>query len=139
MSKDSVVKYTLRLNMNNKQHLEINQILLNINPDVYKSKNQFIVDAIEFYLENMGKENVVKKDSEDSSYVSHKEFEQLRTEMIEAAATSARNEVIKILGSVISGMQPVAFHEQTQKDQPTNSIENTQNDEVVNDLVTGWM
>ena len=28
MSKDSVVKYTLRLNMNNKQHLEINHILL---------------------------------------------------------------------------------------------------------------
>ena len=46
MSKDSVVKYTLRLNMNNKQHLEINHILLNINPDVYKSKNQFIVDAM---------------------------------------------------------------------------------------------
>ena len=56
MGKENLVCSTLRLNMNNQQHVKINQILCSIDKDVCKSKNQFIIDAIEFYIEYYGKD-----------------------------------------------------------------------------------
>ena len=45
MEKENLVYNSFRLNMNNPQHVKINNVLKNLNPKIFKSRNQFIADA----------------------------------------------------------------------------------------------
>lgn len=106
------VKTSVRLNMSNPQHVKINDVIQNLDPKIFKSKNQFIIDAIQFYIENYGKETFVikKKEKERAEYIRSEDIDDIKEEVIEAATNEARKEVIKLLGGVISGMnvgQPV--------------------------------
>ena len=38
------VKTSVRLNMSNPQHVKINDVIQNLDPKIFKSKNQFIID-----------------------------------------------------------------------------------------------
>ena len=106
------VKTSVRLNMSNPQHVKINDVIQNLDPKIFKSKNQFIIDAIQFYIDNYGKETFVikKKEKERAEYIRSADIEDIKAEVIEAAINEARKEVIRLLGGVISGMnvgQPV--------------------------------
>ena len=106
------VKTSVRLNMSNPQHVKINDVIQNLDPKIFKSKNQFIIDAIQFYIDNYGKETFVikKKEKERAEYIRSEDINDIKEEVIEAATNEARKEVIKLLGGVISGMnvgQPV--------------------------------
>ena len=106
------VKTSVRLNMSNPQHVKINDVIQNLDPKIFKSKNQFIIDAIQFYIDNYGKETFVikKKEKERAEYIRSEDIEDIKEEVIEAATNEARKEVIRLLGGVISGMnvgQPV--------------------------------
>ena len=110
------VKTSVRLNMSNPQHVKINDVIQNLDPKIFKSKNQFIIDAIQFYIDNYGKETFVikKKEKERAEYIRSEDIDDIKEEVIEAATNEARKEVIKLLGGVISGMnvgQPVIMHE----------------------------
>ena len=109
---DYEVKTTIRLNMHNPDHVLINNVIQNLDPKIFKSKNQFILDACKFYIDNYGSETFIakKKDNERAEYIRSADIEDIKTEVIEAAINEARKEVIKLLGGVISGMnvgQPV--------------------------------
>mgnify|MGYP003549827303 CR=1 FL=1 len=106
------VKTSVRLNMSNPQHVKINDVIQNLDPKIFKSKNQFIIDAIQFYVDNYGKETFVikKKEKERAEYIRSEDIDDIKEEVIEAATNEARKEVIRLLGGVISGMnvgQPV--------------------------------
>ena len=51
---DYEVKTTIRLNMHNPDHVLINNVIQNLDPKIFKSKNQFILDACKFYIDNYG-------------------------------------------------------------------------------------
>ena len=55
------VKTSVRLNMSNPQHVKINDVIQNLDPKIFKSKNQFIIDAIQFYIDNYGKETFLRE------------------------------------------------------------------------------
>lgn len=55
------VKTSVRLNMSNPQHVKINDVIQNLDPKIFKSKNQFIIDAIQFTLIIMERNFVIKK------------------------------------------------------------------------------
>ena len=138
MARENLVFNSLRLNMNNPQHVKINEILCSIDKDVCKSKNQFIIDAIEFYIDNFGKQVLVKEET-DTQYVTTDELEDIKKELMEAAMTEARREVIRILGTAVSGSrvtEPVARAETTAT---IEEPEEPQDDEVVSGLATSWM
>ena len=100
------VKTSVRLNMSNPQHVKINDVIQNLDPKIFKSKNQFIIDAIQFYIDNYGKETFVikKKEKERAEYIRSEDIDDIKEEVIEAATNEARKEVIKLLGGVISGI-----------------------------------
>lgn len=43
MKKEDVYQHPLRLSLNNPEHLKLHKQLLNVNKDIYKSKNDFMV------------------------------------------------------------------------------------------------
>lgn len=55
MSNDRTVKFTLRLNMLNPAHVNINKVLSELDMDIFKSKNQFFIDAATYYIEHFGR------------------------------------------------------------------------------------
>jgi|GEM_PF-6202384 len=47
MALENVKCYTLRLNLDNEQHRRVYEFMENLNPDIYKSKNQCLIDRID--------------------------------------------------------------------------------------------
>ena len=139
---DYEVKTTIRLNMHNPDHVLINNVIQNLDPKIFKSKNQFILDACKFYIDNYGSETFIakKKDNERAEYIRSADIEDIKTEVIEAAINEARKEVIKLLGGVISGMnvgQPVIM--QAANDEAQEPTEDVMDDADVAGLAMGWM
>ena len=136
------VKTSVRLNMSNPQHVKINDVIQNLDPKIFKSKNQFIIDAIQFYIDNYGKETFVikKKEKERAEYIRSEDIDDIKEEVIEAATNEARKEVIKLLGGVISGMnvgQPVIM--QAANSEAQELTEDVMDDADVAGLAMGWM
>lgn len=136
------VKTTIRLNMHNPDHVLINNVIQNLDPKIFKSKNQFILDACKFYIDNYGSETFIakKKDNERAEYIRSADIEDIKTEVIEAATNEARKEVIRLLGGVISGMnvgQPVIM--QAANSEAQEPTEDVMDDADVAGLAMGWM
>ena len=139
---DYEVKTTIRMNMNNPDHVLINNVIQNLDPKIFKSKNQFILEACKFYIDNYGKDTFIakKKEKERVEYIRSEDIEDIKAEVIEAATSEARKEVIRLLGGVISGMnvaQPIVRPVIEEKEEePDNDV---MNDEDVAGLAMGWM
>ena len=139
---DYEVKTTIRLNMYDPDHVLINNVIQNLDPKIFKSKNQFILDACKFYIDNYGSETFIakKKDNERAEYIRSADIEDIKTEVIEAAINEARKEVIRLLGGVISGMnvgQPVIM--QAANSEAQEPAEDVMDDADVAGLAMGWM
>lgn len=135
------VKTSVRLNMNNPQHVKINNVLQNLDPNIFKSKNQFIIDACQFYIDHYGEEQFMeKKERKTESFISVEDIDEIKAELIEVAMNEARKEVIKLLGGVISGMnvgQSVVRPSTYNKDEePTEDV---MDDADVAGLAMSWM
>lgn len=46
---DNLIYFTLRLNLDNPQHMKVGKVLKNLNPKKYKSVNKYMIDVIEYY------------------------------------------------------------------------------------------
>ena len=139
---DYEVKTTIRLNMHNPDHVLINNVIQNLDPKIFKSKNQFILDACKFYIDNYGSETFIakKKDNERAEYIRSEDIDDIKAEVIEAATNEARKEVIRLLGGVISGMnvgQPVIM--QAANSEAQEPAEDVMDDADVAGLAMGWM
>ena len=138
---DYEVKTTIRLNMHNPDHVLINNVIQNLDPKIFKSKNQFILDACKFYIDNYGSETFIakKKDNERAEYIRSADIEDIKAEVIEAAINEARKEVIRLLGGVISGMnvgQPVIM--QAANSEAQEPTEDVMDDADVAGLAMRW-
>ena len=139
---DYEVKTTIRLNMHNPDHVLINNVIQNLDPKIFKSKNQFILDACKFYIDNYGSETFIakKKDNERAEYIRSADIEDIKAEVIEVATNEARKEVIRLLGGVISGMnvgQPVIM--QAANSEAQEPTEDVMDDADVAGLAMRWM
>ena len=135
------VKTSVRLNMNNPQHVKINNVLQNLDSNIFKSKNQFIIDACQFYIDHYGEEQFMeKKERKRESFISVEDIDEIKAELIEVAMNEATKEVIKLLGGVISGMnvgQSVIRPSTYNKDEePTEDV---MDDADVAGLAMSWM
>lgn len=108
MSNDRTVKFTLRLNMLNPAHVIINKVLSEL--DIFKSKNQFFIDAATYYIEHYGREALTEpKEKKEPKFISVEEMaaieERIRQEAREEARQEANKEVMNMVGSMLAAMQ----------------------------------
>lgn len=96
MAMEHIVRHTCRFNVKNPQHKRINEVLANLNSDVCKSKSQFMIDAIEYYIDNFGKEAFVIVKKSQIDYVTREELERLEERIIREAVTAAKDEMLRI-------------------------------------------
>ena len=103
MALDHIIKQSCRFNIKNPQHRRVYDVLVNLDPEICKSKSQFLINAAEYYIDHFGKEAFTQARKDDSPYVTKSELKDIEERTVEAAVTEARNEVIRLLGGVISG------------------------------------
>lgn len=142
MALEHIIKHSCRFNIKNPQHKKVNDVLLNLSPDVCKSKSQFLINAAEYYIDHFGKEAFIENDRDDSPYVTKKELNIMEEKMTEAAVTEARNEVIRLLGGALSGMVGLSIVKQAEisENEPAEVKEEyREDDETVSDYALSYM
>ena len=138
MALDHIIKHSCRFNIKNPQHKKVNDVLVNLSPEVCKSKSQFLINAAEYYIDHFGKEAFIENSRDDSPYVTKSELKAIEERTIETAVTEARNEVIRLLGGALSGVINVA--PAPQKVEPkTEEPEEAEDDEAVLDYALSYM
>ena len=110
MAIDRTVKFTVRLNMLNPAHVTINKVLNELNLDIFKSKNQFFIDAATYYIENYGQEELTQpKKKKTLQYVSTEDMyaieQRIRQAAKEEARQEANKEVMTMVGSLLAAIQ----------------------------------
>lgn len=137
MAKDNLITTSFRLNMNNPKHVKINNVLKNLNPQIYKSRNQFLIDAAVFFIEHYGDENFMeRKENEEIHFVTREELEVIKKELFQTAMTEARREVIRLLGGVIAGAKVT---NQETNNNIAQGFSLQQDDEVISDYALKCM
>lgn len=54
MALDHIIKQSCRFNIKNPQHRKVNDVLVNLDPEICKSKSQFLINAAEYYIDHFG-------------------------------------------------------------------------------------
>lgn len=138
MALDHIIKHSCRFNIKNPQHKKVNDVLVNLSPEVCKSKSQFLINAAEYYIDHFGKEAFIESSRDDSPYVTKSELKAIEERTIETAVTEARNEVIRLLGGALSGVVNVAPAPQ-RVEPKTENPEEAEDDEAVLDYALSYM
>ena len=111
MARRHIMESTFRLNLLNPQHAKINEVIKGLNPKIYKSKNQFLIEACEFYIDHYGEDDIPSKEEKRyEQFVTRDEIEKIKKEIEYSAMSEARKEVISLLGGALAGVknsQPV--------------------------------
>lgn len=97
----NTVPVTFRLNLENEQHYRIFDMLEGVDLKVYKSKSQFIINALDEYGNKPQESN--KQEAETSTRVPVND-EKYRQEIKDMA----RDEILHMLGAVIAGRESVS-------------------------------
>ena len=94
----------------NPAHVNINKVLRELDMDIFKSKNQFFIDAATYYIEHFGREALIEpKEKKEPQFISTEEMavieERIRQEAREEARQEANKEVMSMVGSMLAAMQ----------------------------------
>lgn len=139
MGKGNIVYHNLRMNLDNEQHRRVHSVLAELNTDVHKSVNQFLIDAADSYISRLAG-NELTKESEQTGeclYVRREELEQIRREIKD----ELQREVIVTLGTALAGgkviQMPQTVPERAVAEQTDREIE-TEADETTLGLASSW-
>lgn len=136
MGNPDVASHSLRLNLRNEKHLRVEKALEQINPKIFKSLNEFMIDAIDFYIKYLDGENIAiraDKGLQDNQWATKEELE----EMKQVIEKNVREEVIQLLGMALSSQslqQREILSNETVKEIEEDGITDT----AAIDLVVGW-
>lgn len=137
--KENIVYHNMRMNLDNEQHRRVHRILSDLNTNVHKSVNQFLIDAADAYIRKLeGSEltNEEKPKSENCRYITREDLEKIRREIKE----ELQREMIIILGSALAGGRVIQMPEiKTEKNLPQNDAEEGINaDATTIGLASSW-
>lgn len=93
--------HTLRLSRRNPNHIRMHQILIDLDKSVYKSQNQFIVDAVEFYI-NALEEDVITnsgKQKRQENFATKEELQEVKESMRAEMITEVNKQILSVIGT----------------------------------------
>lgn len=101
-----------------------------LNPNVYKSKNQFVIEALEFYIQNFGNEQYMLE-NEPSPFITKVELKDILSKFREDILKESRKDIMGLVGGMISGIRETKAIVHTTNDEP--EVENTKESELDKD------
>lgn len=97
-TKDSGVYHNFRLSKKLPEHMKINDYLNSLNKEYYKSKNQFIAEALLYYIDALENGKLYEESHENT------EWKQIREEAIKDIVPIIEKKVMNMLGNFMGGM-----------------------------------
>lgn len=140
MGKGNIVYHNLRMNLDNEQHRRVHLVLSDLNTDVHKSVNQFLIDAADAYINRLAGNELTNDDKPktgESLYVTREDLEKMRKEIRD----DLQREMIIILGSALTGSRGMTMPEvRTEKENVAagGTEEDTDADETTVGLASSW-
>ena len=126
MQKSNIYQHNLRLNLDDERHLKVHLYLMNINEDVYKSKNAYIIRAI---LEGAEKANSVTEDGEyvEKGLLTDEQIKELEERITKNLKNEVLNEVLKVLLNMIVSqpsnvLQQVGQIQSVKEEEPDDAL-----------------
>lgn len=126
MQKSNIYQHNLRLNLDDERHLKVHRYLMNINEDVYKSKNAYIIRAI---LEGAEKANSVTEDSEyeERGLLTDEQIKELEERITKNLKNEVLNEVLKVLLNMMvsqpsNALQQVGQIQSVKEEEPDDAL-----------------
>lgn len=102
MGKPNISYHSVRLNLDNEQHRRVHKVLAELNTEIHKSVNQFLIDAADFYIRSFEDENLLKeaesRRDKGAEYISRSDLDGIREEL----KSEVKNEIILLLGAALS-------------------------------------
>lgn len=100
--KDKGIYHNVRCSMHNKQHVYVHKILTDLNLSIYKSKNQFIIDAVEHYAKSLNQEDLTNTAAEQyiregQTRGGNNDTESLKKEIVSEVTVAVQTSVISVL------------------------------------------
>lgn len=139
MGKENIVYHNLRMNLDNEQHRRVHLVLSDLNTDVHKSVNQFLIDAADSYISRLEEKELTKekKQTGKSLYVTREDLEKVHREIKD----ELQREMIIILGSALTAGKIITVPEvrngKVEAD-PNVTEEDTEVDETTVGLASSW-
>ena len=103
--KDNIVYHNMRMNLDNEQHRRIHRVLTDLNTDVHKSVNQFLIDATDAYIRalegnDLTTGEMAKTEAQAQPYVTREDLDRVQSQIRD----ELQREMIGILvSSLIAG------------------------------------
>ena len=100
MAKSNICYHNVRLNLDNEQHCRVHKVLAELNTDIHKSVNQFIVDAVDYYIRSLNDESLVKgagEQKKEAGYITREDLDGIRSEL----KNEVKSEIIMLLGAAL--------------------------------------
>lgn len=144
MGKELIVNHSLRLNLENEQHRRVEKVLSDLNKDVYKSLNQFTVEALDYYIQYLsGKVSFRNDDTKNEvpDYVTRDDFEKAVKGLKDEIVVEIRKEVFGMLASAfLSGraLQEVAVENVVKVPKEKEQEHEEETDETMLGLASSW-
>ena len=132
----------------NPAHVNINKVLSELDMDIFKSKNQFFIDAATYYIEHFGLEALIEpKEKKEPQFISTEEMavieERIRQEAREEARQEANKEVMSMVGSMLAAMQAnkdaISIMQQQADTDDNADSEDDFYDDVIAQSALNWM
>jgi len=122
MAKQNVVKHCLRLNMQNEQHQRIQRVLDSLDKEIHKSANQFIIKALDFYIQSFDDDDIIEKlqKKKKPEYVTKEALTEIRRDL----EISMKDELIRLLGTAVMGGVTAKVQENRERDIQEEAEEN---------------
>ncbi len=134
MAEQSVVRYSLRLNLENEQHQRIQKVLVGLDKGIHKSANQFIIKAIDFYVQSFDEDDIMDmlQEKKHPEYVKMEDLADIRKEI----ESGLKDELIRLLGSAITG--GLAVRGQVDNGEAVHKEETEENDLYAAEAANRW-
>lgn len=137
MGKGNIVYHNLRMNLDNEQHRRVHLVLSDLNTDVHKSVNQFLIDAADSYINRLEGKELTREEKQPGEclYVTREDLEKIRREIKD----ELQREMIIILGSALTGGKMITVPEiRTEKEEAAPNMREEDADETTVGLASSW-
>ena len=126
--------HTLRLSRRNPNHIKIHQILADLDKSVCKSQNQFIADAIEFYINALEDDTITNsgREKREENFITKADLQKIKETIKMEVMSEVNKQMLSILGSFTGNLARNINTGETEKEDGFNA------DDTVLGLAEMW-
>lgn len=141
-SSDAGNYHNVRCSINNPQHVYVHKVLCDLNLDIFKSRNQFIIDAIEYYSKALNQEDLTNTAAmeyiQKEKLTKETDLDKLKREVVNEVMGVVQREVIAILAQAVAMRSEMVRVEQPSSDHKTDATDKETINPIVADMASLW-